>query len=94
METWVAVVLLDNLLPSYQTGHYAVDCKNGKMYAMTDQGRFCISESASIYPQQGTTLLSNSKGNTNVLNMHPNAESIPVQSSVVSLRTSPMSGGF
>ena len=74
----MAVVLLDNLLPVYHTPHYAVDRKNGNIYAMTDQGWFHISESASIYPQQGTTQLSTPKriSDTNVINMPPNTESI------------------
>ena len=34
----VAVLLLNNLLPAYQTDHYSVNRKNGKIYAMTDHG--------------------------------------------------------
>ena len=91
----MAVVLLANLLPAYQTHHYAVDRKNGKIYTMTDQGWFHISESASIYPQQGAILLSMPKriSDTNVLNMPPFAESTWVPASVVGLRTTPISVG-
>ena len=62
---------------------------------MTDQGWFHISESASIYPQQGTTLLSNLKSisDSNMLNMPPITESTWVPASVVRLRTTPISGG-
>ena len=91
----MAVVLLDNLLPAYQTHHYAVDRTDGKIYAMTNQGWFHISESASIYPQQGTILLSNlkRKSDFNVLNTTSIAESTRAPASVVSLRTTPISGG-
>ena len=62
---------------------------------MTEQGWFHIPESASVYPEQGTTLLLNTKriSDTNVLNMSPIAESTWVPASVINLRTTPISGG-